>query len=618
MKEDHLPLARQNQGAEDDLRINPRGVSVFESIHTDHLRKLDPELFEALISNRDISHARSQMYDRLYRMELAYHSLPCPVSPLERVNALYCIQVLRNILSSRNEKVSGCSALDVLHGIVHSGEVKDDQRAFFVDIFHIIKGAVGRSGLSAGESPNLSSMSGREAANVRSDFLDVLAANCHEKILSYPTGLDPEVVKRRAMNRDRIAQALGGDKEQWEDYHWQLKNVRRRLSDLEGLIEMTEDEKVAIEVAVQNHIPFGITPYYLSLMDWETHRRNDHCVRAQVIPPLSYVSGVLSARKTGSLDFMREGDTSPIDLVTRRYPMIAILKPYNTCAQICVYCQRNWEIDEVLSPIALAPDNKLEEALSWFNDHPQVSEILITGGDPVLLSNDRIRRLLSRVGEIEHIKRVRIGTRLPVVLPMRFDQELVGILEEFNDPSQRELCLVTHIEHSYEITPEAMVCIKKVRRAGLSVYNQQVFTMENSRRFETAALRLILKQVGVDPYYTFNTKGKEETDWYRVPVSRILQERKEEARLLPGLARTDVPVFNIPALGKNNLTNWQNHDLIMLSPQGERIYEFHPWEKNIVSAPTYIYRDVPILGYLERLQERGEDVQDYSSIWYYF
>jgi lysine 2,3-aminomutase len=205
-----------------------------------------------------------------------------------------------------------------------------------------------------------------------------------------------------------------------------------------------------------------------------------------------------------------------------------------------------------------------------------------------------------------------------VVLPMRFTHDLVRMLGLFNDPPRRELCLVTHFEHPYEVTPAAAHCIDSIRRDGLSVYNQQVFTMENSRRFETVALRLVMKQIGIDPYYTFNAKGKEETDWYRVPIARILQERKEEARMIPGLSRTDVPVFNIPALGKNNLGAWQNHDLIMLSPQGERIYEFHPWEKNIVSVPTYIYHDVSILSYLQRLQERSEDPNDYDSIWYYF
>jgi lysine 2,3-aminomutase len=502
--------------------------------------------------------------------------------------------------------------------IVRDSEVREGDRALFLDFYHIVKGAMGFSGMATEEVPDFSKQFGRDAARSRSDFLDVLSGRCYEKINSYLTGLNPEVIERRRENRKRIMNALGASEEEWNDYRWQLRHVRRKVTDLEDLIELTADEREAIDLAAENRMPFGITPYYLSLMDHEAHRRYDHAVRAQVIPPLSYVRGVLDSRQGESLDFMREGDTSPIDLVTRRYPMIAILKPYNSCAQICVYCQRNWEIDDVLSPAALAAETKVREALQWFEEHPLVTEILITGGDPLLISDDKLKRLLNRVAGIEHIKRVRFGTRLPVVLPMRFTDSVISMLGEFNDPAKREVCLVTHFEHPYEVTPEAMECVRRVRRDGLSVYNQQVFTMENSRRFETVALRLLLKQIGVDPYYTFNTKGKEETEWYRVPIARILQERKEESRMIPGLARTDVPVFNIPALGKNNLTNWQNHDLIMISPRGERIYEFHPWEKNIVAAPTYVYRDVPILSYLERLLDRSEDPQEYASIWYYF
>jgi lysine 2,3-aminomutase len=180
-----------------------------------------------------------------------------------------------------------------------------------------------------------------------------------------------------------------------------------------------------------------------------------------------------------------------------------------------------------------------------------------------------------------------------------------------------EISIVTHFEHPYEISPDALKSVQDLRKTGIMVYNQQVFTFENCRRFETVALRLALKQIGVDPYYTFNTKGKEETDHFRVPIARILQERKEEARLIPGLSRTDEPVFNIPGLGKNHLRAWQHHDLIMISPDGERVYEFHPWEKNIALAPTYVYRDVPIGRFLQRLTERGEPIEEYESIWYY-
>jgi lysine 2,3-aminomutase len=616
MNEDHITIRRQHEEAEDTL--SGQEVSILGPSHPDDLREMDSLLFNILRSPEDLDTIRARMFDHLCRTEYSYHSMTSDISALERVNALYCLQVLKNIISLRNERVSGCSTLAEMVRMVRQATVSDAERPLFTDFYHLVRGAAGRSGLTAGESPDMSHSYGREAAIIRSDFLDILSKRCHDRISSYPTGLDPSVVERRKENRYRIMDALGAHEDEWNDYRWQLRHVRRNISDLEGLIDLTTEEREAIRRAVENRIPFGITPHYLSLMDREASRYNDHAVRAQVIPPLSYVNSVLESRGRGSLDFMRESDTSPIDLVTRRYPMIAILKPYNSCAQICVYCQRNWEIDEVLSSSALAPRSKIEEALDWFEDHPMVSEILITGGDPLLLSDDQLSYLLNKVAGIEHIKRVRFGTRLPVVLPMRFNQDLITMFGEFNDPAYREVCLVTHFEHPYEVTPDTVRCINRVRREGLSVYNQQVFTMENSRRFETVALRLLLKQIGVDPYYTFNTKGKEETDWYRVPIARILQERKEESRMIPGLARTDIPVFNIPALGKNNLTSWQNHDLIMISPRGERIYEFHPWEKNIVAAPTYVYRDVPILNYLERLAQRSEDPREYSSIWYYF
>ena len=169
-----------------------------------------------------------------------------------------------------------------------------------------------------------------------------------------------------------------------------------------------------------------------------------------------------------------------------------------------------------------------------------------------------------------------------------------------------------------QVTRDTAMAIKRVKMQGLHVYNQQVFTFANSRRFETAALRIAIKQIGVDPYYTFNMKGKSEIENYAVPVARILQERKEEARMLPGMFRPDEPVFNVPFLGKNHLRAWQDHELIAIQPDGRRVYSFHPWEKNIEKVKPYIYIDVKIRSYLQQLQDRGEDIEDYRSIWYYY
>jgi lysine 2,3-aminomutase len=168
------------------------------------------------------------------------------------------------------------------------------------------------------------------------------------------------------------------------------------------------------------------------------------------------------------------------------------------------------------------------------------------------------------------------------------------------------------------MTPDSLECIRKIKNVGMNVYNQQVFTYYNSRRYETALLRRTLKLSGVDPYYTFSTKGKEETIDFRVPIARMEQEQLEEARLLPGLVRTDEPVFNVPRLGKVNLRAWQDHEIVNILPDGRRIYRFYSWEVRLVTALDYLHTDVSIYDYLQRLAEDGENVNDYDSIWYYF
>jgi lysine 2,3-aminomutase len=609
------------KGPERALKGSAGEVSPLEITHSSHLRKCDPEIYHELESDWDIETIRKRLFSILIDREVGLYSVSCDLDDLERSNALNCIKILKNLISTRNERLSGHSILRTMLDIVRErpGTIEESSRAAYADFLYIALGSLGRSNIYREENLALPNFEGREGAIVRSDYLDELAKKCMNRISSYRSGLEADVVDRRAKNRQRILDRLGASMDDWKDYRWHQAHVFRDAESIGRIVSLSADEITAIDLANANRMPFGITPYYLSLFDEDASRKLDHAIRAQVIPPLSYVKSILSSRRAGTvLDFMKEGQTSPVDLVTRRYPMIAILKPFNACAQICVYCQRNWEIGHVSDPQALAPPESISRALDWFRDHPMVTEVLVTGGDPALMEDDVMVDLLTRLSAIDHISRIRIGTRLPVVLPMRFTDKLVEAIGRFHSPPDKDLCVVTHFEHTYEVTPEAVQAVQKLRMHGIAVYNQQVFTIENSRKFETAALRLLLKQIGVDPYYTFNTKGKEETVWYRVPIARLLQERKEEARVLPGLSRTDEPVFNIPALGKNHLRAWQHHDVIMISPKGERIYEFHPWEKNITNAPTYVYADVPILDYMMRIRDRGEDIDEYRSIWYYF
>ncbi|MFC1523389.1 KamA family radical SAM protein [Thermodesulfobacteriota bacterium] len=608
--------------------IKPR----FEVDYEAYLGRLwdsNPDIHTILSESEDLESARDLMFSYLEKAERVLFDVDNDFHILEKATVRECIRVFKSIIGPINEKRTGFSALDCLRKLARDQQTEingDVSAGFLVEFINLFRGVKGQSNiyLESGEVkrgvPEFLKKKGREAAHARMEILDEIGSTVRKYFKKFPSGLEEEVVSWRKENRDRILKFFNGSESDWTNPTWQLKKVIKTLDPLPDLIELTNEQKEAIQKSIENKIPFGITPYYLSLMDSHLSIGYDHAIRAQVIPPKEYIDQMAENKtdRENLFDFMGEHDTSPVDLVTRRYPLIAIIKPFNTCAQICVYCQRNWEIDECLDAKALASDEQIDKTLAWFDDHQSVGDVLVTGGDPMVMTDSQLRRIISKLAAKKHIFRIRIGTRTPVVLPMRFTDELVSLLAEYHDPPNREIALVTHFEHPYEITPEAMQAVQKVRKAGIGIYNQEVFTLENSRRFESAKLRRDLKSIGVDPYYTFNMKGKEETRRYMVPIARILQERKEEARLLPGLDRTDEPVFNVPRLGKNHLRGWQDHRLVMILPTGSRVYEFHPWEKNITPVPPYNYIDVPIYDYLEELAARGENIRDYRTIWFYY
>ncbi len=608
--------------------IKPRFEVDYEA-YLSRLWDANPDIYETLKASPDLEAARDGLYSYLEKAERVIFDVDNDLHILEKATVRECIRVFKSIIGPINERRTEFSALDCLWKLAceRRGELKSEVSVGFLEEFiNLFRGVRGKSniylenGEVKREVPEFLRMKGREAANLRMETLDDLGATVTKYFKKYPSGLEKEVVAWRGANRKRILRYFKGVDSDWDDYVWQLKHVVKEAKPLIDLIELTVEQKETIKKAVDKRVPFGITPYYLSLMDSKLAIAYDHAVRAQVIPPKEYVDQMAEHRTERGLlfDFMGEHDTSPTDLVTRRYPIVAILKPFNTCAQICVYCQRNWEIDSCLDVKAMASTEAVDHALAWLDEHPCIGDVLITGGDPLVMNDRQLRRIMEVLAAKDQVYRIRLGTRTPVVLPMRWTDSLMRMLEEFHCPPRREIAVVTHFEHSYEVTPEAMEAVQKIRRAGMGVYNQEVFTIENSRRFETAKLRRDLKSIGVDPYYSFNAKGKEETRRYMVPIARILQERKEEARLLPGLDRTDESVFNVPRLGKNHLRAWQDHRLVMILPTGSRVYEFHPWEKNISVVPPYNYVDVPIYDYLEELAARGENIRDYRTIWFYY
>ena len=601
------------------------------------LRASAPTVFGLLQSSDSLETARERLFSYLDGMERTLYNGTTEMHPLEYPVARQCIQALKNIIARRNEKLAGFSTLKALWRLVQPEQVTETDvgEGFVEEFIHLFRGAAGKSGLSEGwlggrldaqgiEPVDFDSVSGRAAGIARSQYLDALSSETSEFIARFPTGLDEDIVAMRRQNRQRIMDHFNATPEEWSDYRWQLRHLIAgpdALTQLKQLVALSQEEAKSIQLSIENHIPFGITPYYLSLFNLESSDRDeDSVIRTQVIPPLHYVRRMLEHREEREFyfDFMGEHDTSPVDLVTRRYPGIAILKGYGTCPQICVYCQRNWEITEPMEEGATPARDQIDDAIDWFQSHPELRSVLITGGDPFFVSNRRIKYIMDRLSQIDHIINIRWGTRSIVTMPMRVTDELAELLGSYVEPGRRNVAVVTHAESPAEITPAAADAVYRLRRQGIYVYNQQVFTLHTSLRFHTVANRIALKRVGIDPYYTFFPKGKEETRDYTVPLARLLQERKEEARLLPGAFRTDEPVFNVPRMGKSHVRAQQDRELIAVTPEGRRVYLWHPWEKAITPTEPRMYVDNSIHKYLQDVKQLGEDPEEYASIWYYF
>jgi lysine 2,3-aminomutase len=599
-----------------------RIVTLSKEELVDNLWAADPDMERILRSSENLHEARDRLFDHLNELERHYFNIYSDrhfqhLHILEKNNAKQCIRVLKNVIRTENEQLTGSSCLKKMWSLARDEDYSLDAvgEGFLCELVALFRGINGESGMFPlmDDEPVAEASSGVQ----RSRRLDLYSRAVRKHFERFHHGLEPDIIKKRQAMKEDILRFFEGDKNDWGRYSWHLRHIVRDSETLCSLVKVEEDELEGLLAAQDLGIPFQVTPYYLSLFDSAGRSDLDRGIRAQVLPSTTYCKNVQENRDKGvDMDFMQEKWTSPVEGITRRYPLVLIIKPFESCPQICVYCQRNWEIKKLAK--ARMTKSKMEDAIRWISENDNITEVLVTGGDPLTLGNPYIDWLMARLAAIDHIDRIRLGTRTPVTLPFRIDRGLIRILKRHHQWGKREICVVTHFEHASELTPDSLAAIQRLREAGMNVYNQQVFTYYNSRRFETAFLRKTLKVCGVNPYYQFITKGKEETVDFRVPIARIQQEVAEEARLLPGVVRSDEPVFNVPRLGKSYLRAWQDHEPIMILPDGRRVYRFYPWEARVGVTDDYVYTDVSIYDYLIRLRDDGEDIQEYQSIWFYF
>ena len=292
----------------------------------------------------------------------------------------------------------------------------------------------------------------------------------------------------------------------WSDWKWQLRNAITRPEQILDLVQVTEEERAGLAQAGRL-FRIGATPYYFSLVD----KANPHCpVRRQIIPwgqEAEVAPGEL-------LDPLGEDDHNPTPAIVHKYPDRVLLLAVDRCAIYCRHCNRRRLVggDE---PVTTA---ELEEALAYIARTKRVRDVLISGGDPLCLSTPRLDALLGRLRAIPHVEIIRLGTRVPVVLPMRIDDELVGVLRKHHP-----LYINTHFNHAKEITPEARRACEALVDAGIPVGNQTVLLrgVNSSVRSLRRLFRDLLK-MRVKPYYLFQGDTVVGTDHLRTPVEESI------------------------------------------------------------------------------------------------
>ena len=304
------------------------------------------------------------------------------------------------------------------------------------------------------------------------------------------TGLkQQDIIKSR---QEKIKEILGATDEDWNDWHWQIRN---RITDSESLakfIKLTDKQKKDID-NVGKKFRWAISPYYLSLIDPDGEHYNDPIYLQSIPTGLELQEGI------GSADPMAEEFTNPGTCITRRYPDRLIINVTNQCAMYCRHCQRRRNIGEIDVP---RPKEDLQEAIEYIKGQPEIRDVLITGGDPFTLSDDLLDWLLGELDKIPHIEVKRLGSRMLVTLPQRITPEFCEMIKKHHP-----VFVNTHFNNPIEITEEAKKACEMLANAGVPLGNQSVLLRKiNDDPFVMKKLCQELLRLRVRPYYIFHAK----------------------------------------------------------------------------------------------------------------
>ena len=347
----------------------------------------------------------------------------------------------------------------------------------------------------------------------------------------------------------------------WTDWKWQLKHS---ITDIDTFQELTGinfsiEQRNELDKTVSK-FPLSITPYYLSLIEAEDYQNDPIYKQAFPLPE------ELIIEDHDMSDPLSEDTDSPVPGITHRYPDRVLFTISNVCSMYCRHCTRKRKVGD---NDYIPGRETMKKGLEYIKNTPEVRDILLSGGDPFLLSNDYLDWVLTELDKIEHVEVVRIGTRTPVVLPYRVTDDLVEMLK-----SHQPLWINTHFNHPREMTKSARNSLKKLANAGFPLGNQSVLLagVNDCPRIITDLCHKLV-QNRVRPYYLYQCDLSEGLSHFRTPVGKGIEIMESMIGHTSGFAR---PTYVVDAPGgggkiplmPNYIISWSTNKVILRNYEG--------------------------------------------------
>ncbi|HRX13586.1 MAG TPA: lysine 2,3-aminomutase [Eubacteriales bacterium] len=336
---------------------------------------------------------------------------------------------------------------------------------------------------------------------------------------------------------------------EWNDWQWQVRNRVETLEDLKKYVKLTPSEEDGVKQCLRA-LRMAITPYYLSLIDLSDPFDP---VRRQCIP----TANELHKSSADLLDPLHEDTDSPVKGLTHRYPDRVLFLLTDQCSMYCRHCTRRRFAGQTDSAVA---DSQVDACIEYISKHPEVRDVLLSGGDPLMLSDDKLESIISRLRAIPHVEIIRIGSRTPVVAPQRITPELCNMLKKYHP-----IWLNTHFNHPNEITEESAAACARLADAGIPLGNQSVLLAGiNDCVFVMKKLVHELVKIRVRPYYIYQCDLSMGLEHFRTPVSKGIEIIEGLRGHTSGFA---VPTFVVDAPGGGGKIPLMPTYLISESPE---------------------------------------------------